>query len=98
MWARVRDLLPTLLAWRAAGEPFVLATVVAARQTADAFPRFVARHGYDVIAYSGQPLPRRTRDDLLASVRADWRETIAAARASEAAPRARKLRMVKVKV
>ena len=26
----VRDLLPTLLAWRAAGEPFVLATVVAA--------------------------------------------------------------------
>jgi xanthine dehydrogenase accessory factor len=30
MWARVRDLLPTLLAWRAAGEPFVLATVVAA--------------------------------------------------------------------
>jgi len=30
MWARVRDLLPTLLAWRAAGDPFVLATVVAA--------------------------------------------------------------------
>jgi xanthine dehydrogenase accessory factor len=31
MWARVRDLLPILLTWRAAGDPFVLATVVAAR-------------------------------------------------------------------
>ncbi len=36
MWARVRELLPTLLAWRAAGEPFVLATVVA---TAGGGPR-----------------------------------------------------------
>jgi hypothetical protein len=46
--------------------------------------------------YGGQPLPRLTRDDLMASVRADWRETIAAARANEAAPRARKLRLVRV--
>ena len=46
---------------------FVLATVVAARHTADAYPRFVARHGYDVIAYSGQPLPQLARLPHVAS-------------------------------
>jgi radical SAM superfamily enzyme YgiQ (UPF0313 family) len=45
--------------------------------------------------YGGRPLPQLTRDDLLGSIRADWRETIAAARASAFAPR-RKLRMVKL--
>jgi ABC-type lipoprotein release transport system permease subunit len=40
---------------------FVLATAVSARRTADAFPRFAARHGYDVIVYSGQPLPQLAR-------------------------------------
>jgi hypothetical protein len=46
---------------------FVLATVVAARQTADAFPRFTTRHGYDVIVYSGQPLPQLARLPHVAS-------------------------------
>jgi hypothetical protein len=45
--------------------------------------------------YGGQPLPLRTREDLLTPVRADWRETIATARAN-AAGRSRRLRMVKV--
>ena len=40
---------------------FVLATAVAARRTAAAFPQFVASHGYDVIVYSGQPLPQLAR-------------------------------------
>jgi ABC-type lipoprotein release transport system permease subunit len=40
---------------------FVLATAVSARRTADAFPQFAARHGYDVIVYSGQPLPQLAR-------------------------------------
>lgn len=46
---------------------FVLAAVVAARQTADAFPRFVARHGYDVIVYSGRSLPQLARLPHVAS-------------------------------
>jgi ABC-type lipoprotein release transport system permease subunit len=40
---------------------FVLAAATAARRTAAAFPEFEARHGYDVIAYSGQPLPQLAR-------------------------------------
>jgi radical SAM superfamily enzyme YgiQ (UPF0313 family) len=43
--------------------------------------------------YGGRPLPRVTRSDLLATVRPDWREAIAAARASRPAARARVLRM-----
>jgi radical SAM superfamily enzyme YgiQ (UPF0313 family) len=46
--------------------------------------------------YSGRPLPRVTRDDLLATVRPDWREAIAAARASRPAARARLFRMAVV--
>jgi ABC-type lipoprotein release transport system permease subunit len=37
---------------------FVLATASAGHRTADAFPRFAARYGYDAIVYSGQPLPQ----------------------------------------
>jgi ABC-type lipoprotein release transport system permease subunit len=37
---------------------FVLIAASAGHRTANAFPDFRARHGYDVIAYSGQPLPR----------------------------------------
>jgi ABC-type lipoprotein release transport system permease subunit len=40
---------------------FVLAAAAAARRTAVAFPEFTARHGYDAIAYSGQPLPQLAR-------------------------------------
>ena len=40
---------------------FVLATAAAGRRTAAAFPEFTARHGYDVIVYSGQPLPQLAR-------------------------------------
>jgi hypothetical protein len=40
---------------------FVLITASAGHRTADAFPRFAARHGYDVIVYSGQPLPQLAR-------------------------------------
>ena len=47
---------------------FVLATAVAARRTAAAFPGFAARHGYDVIVYSGQPLPQLARLPHVASV------------------------------
>jgi hypothetical protein len=36
---------------------FVLTTASAGHRTADAFPGFVARHGYDVIVYNGQKLP-----------------------------------------
>src|SRR6266852_2406701 len=46
--------------------------------------------------YGGRPLPRVTRDDLLATVRPDWREAIAAARASRPAARARLFRMAGV--
>ncbi len=37
------------------------------RRTADAFPQFAARHGYDVIVYSGQPLPQLARLPHVAS-------------------------------
>jgi hypothetical protein len=40
---------------------FVLTTAAAGHRTATAFPEFRARHGYDVIVYSGQPLPQLTR-------------------------------------
>ena len=40
---------------------FVLIAASAGHRTADAFPRFAARHGYDVIVYSGKPLPRLAR-------------------------------------
>jgi hypothetical protein len=46
--------------------------------------------------YTGRALPRATRDDLLATVRPDWREAIAAARASRPAARARGLKMAVV--
>lgn len=39
--------------------------------------RWLVRSG---AIYHGRPLPTRTRDDLLATVRADWRQAIAAAR------------------
>ena len=32
------------------------------------------------LVYAGRPLPRRPREELLATVRADWREAIALAR------------------
>src|SRR5258708_34698391 len=43
--------------------------------------------------YAGRPLPRVTRDDLLATVRPDWREAIAGARASTPTARTRVLRL-----
>jgi radical SAM superfamily enzyme YgiQ (UPF0313 family) len=43
--------------------------------------------------YDGRPLPRVTRDDLLATVRPDWGEAIAAAREGRPAARARQFRM-----
>ncbi|HEX4627431.1 MAG TPA: hypothetical protein VH137_01460, partial [Gemmatimonadales bacterium] len=46
--------------------------------------------------YGGRPLSRVTRDDLLATVRPDWREAIAAARENRPTPRARVLRMTAV--
>jgi hypothetical protein len=46
---------------------FVLASAVAGRRTAGALPEFAARHGYDVIAYSGQPLPQLARLPHVAS-------------------------------
>ena len=46
---------------------FVLAAAAAARRTADAFPGFVARHGYDIVVYSAHPL-RLARLPAVASV------------------------------
>jgi radical SAM superfamily enzyme YgiQ (UPF0313 family) len=46
--------------------------------------------------YGGRPLPRVTRDDLLATVRPDWRNAIAAAPENRPAARARALRMAVV--
>ena len=46
--------------------------------------------------YAGRPLPSVTRDDLLATVRPDWRQAIAAARANTPAARARRFRMAVV--
>ncbi len=39
---------------------FVLTTASAGHRTADAFPGFAERHGYDVIVYSGTRLPQLT--------------------------------------
>ena len=39
---------------------FVLTTAAAGHRTADAFPGFAARHGYDAIAYSQGPQPKLT--------------------------------------
>jgi ABC-type lipoprotein release transport system permease subunit len=39
---------------------FVLITASAGHRTADAFPGFAARHGYDVVVYSGKQLPQLT--------------------------------------
>ena len=47
---------------------FVLAATAAARRTAAAFPGFAARHGYDVIVYSCQPLPQLARLPHVTSV------------------------------
>jgi ABC-type lipoprotein release transport system permease subunit len=47
---------------------FVLAAAAAAHRTAAAFPGFTARHGYDAIAYSGQPLPQLARVPNVKSV------------------------------
>ena len=47
---------------------FVMAAAAAGRRTAAAFPEFAARHGYDVIVYSGQPLPQLARLPHVASV------------------------------
>ena len=41
--------------------------------------------------YAGQPLPRVTRDDLMAAVRPAWREAIAGARRGSPSARARVL-------
>jgi radical SAM superfamily enzyme YgiQ (UPF0313 family) len=46
--------------------------------------------------YGGRPLPRVTRDELLATVRPDWREAIAGARANRRAAHGRVLRMAEV--
>jgi hypothetical protein len=47
---------------------FVLAAAVTGRRTAAAFPRFVARHGYDVVVYAGHPLPQLARLPQVARV------------------------------
>jgi hypothetical protein len=33
--------------------------------------------------YTGRPLPRRTREELMATVRPDWQKTIGAVRAGK---------------
>jgi FtsX-like permease family len=47
---------------------FVLAATAAARRTAAAVPGFVARHGDNVVVYSGQPLPQLARLPDVAAV------------------------------
>jgi hypothetical protein len=47
---------------------FVLTTAAAGHRTAAAFPEFAARHGYDVMVYSGRPLPQLTRLPHVSSV------------------------------
>src|SRR6266568_2876976 len=47
---------------------FVLTTASAGHRTADAFPGFVARHGYDVIVYNGKKLPQLSRLPHVTSV------------------------------
>jgi ABC-type lipoprotein release transport system permease subunit len=46
----------------------VLAATAAGDRTAAAFPGFTSRHGYDVIVYSGKPLPQLNRLPGAASV------------------------------
>jgi hypothetical protein len=46
----------------------VLAVTATARRTAAAIPGFAARHGYDVVVYSGHPLPQLARQPQVASV------------------------------
>jgi radical SAM superfamily enzyme YgiQ (UPF0313 family) len=46
--------------------------------------------------YAGRPLPRITRDELLATVRPDWRQTIAAARERPPVARGRVFKMATV--
>ena len=47
---------------------FVLSTASAGHRTAAAFPGFAARHGYDVIVYSGKKLPQLSRLPHVTSV------------------------------
>jgi len=47
---------------------FVLSTASAGHRTADAFPGFAERHGYDVIVYSGHPVPQLSRLPHVTSV------------------------------
>ena len=47
---------------------FVMAAAATGRRTAAAFPGFVARHGYDALVYSGQPLPGLARIPQVARV------------------------------
>ncbi len=47
---------------------FVMASAATGRRTAAAFPDFVARHGYDVVVYSGHPLPSLARIPQVAMV------------------------------
>jgi putative ABC transport system permease protein len=47
---------------------FVLSTASAGHRTADAFPGFAERHGYDVIVYSGHPVPQLSRLPHVSSV------------------------------
>jgi hypothetical protein len=60
---------------------------------AGALERWLERTGR---IYAGRPLPRVTRDDLLATVRPAWRGAIAAARGSAPATGPRTLRMTAV--
>jgi radical SAM superfamily enzyme YgiQ (UPF0313 family) len=55
--------------------------------------RWLERAG---VLYHGHPLPRRTRGDLLATVRPDWREAMDLARAGRPAARPRRLAVVEV--
>jgi FtsX-like permease family len=48
----------------------VLAGVSAGRRTAAAFPRFIATHGYDAVAYGSKPLPKIARLHEVTSVTA----------------------------
>ena len=59
---------------------FVLAAAVAAQPDRGRLPGFAARHGYDVLVYSGQPLPQLARlphvvrgDAGARAVRRRWR-------------------------
>ena len=45
-----------------------MTAAVAARRTESAFPRFLARHGYDAVLYTSEPLPGLARVPGVASV------------------------------